>query len=211
MTLGPIWARTRMPLVGAKRLIDIAVTLMALLLCWPILVGISVAIALTSRGPVFFVQTRVGYAGKTFLMIKFRSMYADAEKRRAEIAVFNDRDGLCLKVKRDPRITPVGRVLRRCSLDELPQLFNVLRGEMSLVGPRPALVDEVANYPDHAHARHDVLPGITGLWQVSGRADIGFEQMIALDLEYVQRASLATDALILFQTVRAVVSGKGAY
>ena len=185
--------------------------MMILLAIWPVLAVVAVAVALSSPGPVFFVQTRVGQAGKTFGMIKFRSMYLDAEARRAEIAAHSDRQGICLKVKADPRITPVGRVLRRWSLDELPQLLNVLRGDMSLVGPRPALVSEVVAYPDHAHRRHLVLPGITGPWQVSGRAEIGFEDMIALDLDYVDRVSLRTDCLILARTFRAVLSGRGAY
>ena len=167
--------------------------------------------AFTSPGPVFFVQTRVGLNGRTFNMLKFRSMYRDAEARRAEVAATSDRDGLCLKIKCDPRITPVGRIIRRWSLDELPQLFNVIRGDMSLVGPRPALVEEVAAYPDHAHARHAVPPGITGLWQVSGRADICFDEMIELDLDYVSRSSTKTDVNILLRTFRVVASGEGAY
>ena len=211
MIIEPIGARAKTPWIGPKRVLDVTLTVVVLVVCWPIFAAIAAAIAASSPGPVFFVQTRVGRGGKTFRMIKFRSMYLDAESRRAEIEKLSDREGLCLKVKTDPRITPVGRFLRRCSLDELPQLFNVLRGDMSLVGPRPALVEEVAKYPDHAHGRHDVLPGITGLWQVSGRADIGFEEMIKLDLDYVQKVSFATDISILFKTIRAVVSGRGAY
>jgi lipopolysaccharide/colanic/teichoic acid biosynthesis glycosyltransferase len=138
-------------------------------------------------------------------------MYADAERRRAEVAALSDREGICVKVRNDPRITPVGRVLRRTSLDELPQLLNVLAGDMSLVGPRPALPEEVALYPPEAHRRHAVRPGITGLWQVSGRADIGFSEMIDLDLDYVRRVSPALDMGILFRTFRAVTNGKGAY
>lgn len=197
--------------IGAKRILDVLLTVFGLLAIWPVLLIISVAVATTSPGPVFFVQTRVGRDGRTFRMLKFRSMYQDAEKRRGEIEDMSDRDGICLKVKCDPRITPVGRFIRRWSLDELPQLFNVLSGDMSLVGPRPALVDEVAAYPNYAHSRHEVLPGITGLWQVSGRADIGFEEMIALDLDYVSRVSMGTDFRILLRTFRAVVGGKGAY
>ena len=196
---------------GAKRILDVSLTALGLLAIWPVLLMISVAVASTSPGPVFFVQTRVGRDGRTFRMLKFRSMYRDAEKRRGDVEAMSDRDGICLKVKCDPRITPVGRFIRRWSLDELPQLFNVLRGDMSLVGPRPALVDEVAAYPSHAHDRHEVLPGITGLWQVSGRADISFEEMIALDLEYVRRLSFGADVWILFRTFRAVIVGKGAY
>ncbi|MEP5010978.1 sugar transferase, partial [Roseobacter sp.] len=135
----------------------------------PVLGAAAAAVALTSKGSVFFVQERVGRGGHTFSMYKLRSMSSDAEARRAEVEQLNEREGLCVKVKHDPRITPVGRFLRRWSLDELPQLINVLLGDMSIVGPRPALVCEVAKYPDHAHQRHAVLPGITGLWQVSGR------------------------------------------
>ena len=197
--------------LGFKRFFDVVLCVSGLLCLWPFFVLIALAIALTSPGPILFVQTRVGKGGRTFSMLKFRSMYRDAEQRRADVKKLSDREGVCLKVRRDPRITPVGRILRRCSLDELPQLFNVLLGDMSLVGPRPALVDEVAAYPDHAHRRHNVLPGITGLWQVSGRADIGFDEMIALDLEYVRSVSFLTDTVILFRTVSAVFTGKGAY
>lgn len=194
-----------------KRSIDVVLSVLILMALWPMFLVIAIAIASTSRGSVFFVQTRVGLSGKTFCLFKFRSMYQDADARRAEIEKLGDRRGICLKVKRDPRITPVGRFLRRWSLDELPQILNVLLGDMSLVGPRPALVSEVAEYPEHAHRRHTVLPGITGLWQVSGRADIGFEEMISLDLDYVRRVSVMTDAVILLMTFRAVMSGKGAY
>jgi exopolysaccharide biosynthesis polyprenyl glycosylphosphotransferase len=194
-----------------KRLSDITLTSALLAACWPLLLIIAAAVRLSSPGPVFFVQTRIGLGGAPFRMIKFRSMYVDAERRRAEVAALSDREGICLKVRNDPRITPVGRFLRRASLDELPQLFNVLVGEMSLVGPRPALPEEVALYPTEAHRRHAVLPGITGLWQVSGRADIGFSEMIALDLDYVRRASLLLDLTIMLRTFRAVTEAKGAY
>ncbi len=211
ITIEPARLRKNTLSFGAKRLLDIVLTALGLLCIWPVLLGISLAVACTSPGPVFFVQTRVGRDGQTFRMLKFRSMYRDAEKRRLEMEGMSDRDGICLKIKQDPRITPVGHFLRRWSLDELPQLFNVLRGDMSLVGPRPALIEEVAAYPDYAHGRHAVLPGITGLWQVSGRADIGFEDMIELDLEYVRRNSFGTDVWILIRTIRAVLSGNGAY
>jgi lipopolysaccharide/colanic/teichoic acid biosynthesis glycosyltransferase len=184
----PIRSARRAPLW--KRLLDITLTCAMLGAFWPLMLLIAAAVRLSSPGPVFFVQTRIGLGGEPFTMIKFRSMYADAERRRAEVAALSDREGICLKVRKDPRITPVGRLLRRSSLDELPQLFNVLAGDMSLVGPRPALPEEVALYPPEAHRRHSVLPGITGLWQVSGRADIGFSDMIDLDLDYAQRASL---------------------
>jgi lipopolysaccharide/colanic/teichoic acid biosynthesis glycosyltransferase len=194
-----------------KRLFDVTLTGAILAAFWPLLLLIAAAVRLSSPGPAFFVQTRIGLGGAPFRMIKFRSMYADAERRRAEVAALSDREGICVKVRNDPRITPVGRVLRRTSLDELPQLLNVLAGDMSLVGPRPALPEEVALYPPEAHRRHAVRPGITGLWQVSGRADIGFSEMIDLDLDYVRRVSPARDMGILFRTFRAVTNGKGAY
>ena len=194
-----------------KRLSDVALTCALLAASWPLLLVIAAAVRLSSPGPVFFVQTRIGLGGAPFRMIKFRSMYIDAERRRAEVAALSDREGICLKVRNDPRITPVGRVLRRASLDELPQLFNVLAGDMSLVGPRPALPEEVSLYPPEAHRRHAVRPGITGLWQVSGRADIGFSEMIALDLDYAQRLSPGLDLRILLKTFRAVTNGAGAY
>ncbi len=194
-----------------KRTLDIGVALVALTLALPILLITALAIAVTSPGPVFFVQTRVGRLGRPFAMIKFRSMYTDAEARRAALVAQSDRDGLCFKHRADPRVTPVGRVIRRLSIDELPQLFNVLRGEMSIVGPRPALPSEVAAYPDHAMARLRAAPGITGLWQVSGRADLSFDAMIALDVAYARAPSLRTDLAILARTIPAVLSGRGAY
>ncbi|WP_240336700.1 sugar transferase [Tropicibacter sp. Alg240-R139] len=203
--------RRTFPARIATRLLDLSLGLLALSLLWPVLLLITLAVALTSRGPVFFVQTRIGQHGIPFRMIKFRSMYADAEARRAELIHQSDREGLCLKIRKDPRITPIGRILRRWSLDELPQIFNVLKGDMSLVGPRPALPQEVAEYSENAHRRHLVLPGITGLWQVSGRAEIGFDQMIELDLEYVRDASVITDLAILLRTFTAVLTGRGAY
>jgi exopolysaccharide biosynthesis polyprenyl glycosylphosphotransferase len=205
----PIRATTGIP--AWKRLFDVTLTCAILAAFWPLLLLIAAAVRLSSPGPAFFVQTRVGLGGAPFRMVKFRSMYADADRRRADVAALSDREGICLKVRNDPRITPVGRFLRRTSLDELPQLFNVLAGDMSLVGPRPALPEEVALYPPEAHRRHAVRPGITGLWQVSGRADIGFSEMIDLDLDYVRRVSPALDMSILFRTFRAVTNGKGAY
>lgn len=205
----PVRSASRLPVW--KRLFDLAFTGAILAAVWPLLLLIAAAVRLSSPGPVFFVQTRIGLGGAPFRIIKFRSMYVDAERRRSEIAALSDREGICLKVRNDPRITPVGRWLRRASLDELPQLLNVLAGDMSLVGPRPALPEEVALYPSEAHRRHAVRPGITGLWQVSGRAEIGFAEMIDLDLDYVKRSSPGLDLIILLRTVRAVTGGKGAY
>lgn len=195
----------------AKRGLDLLLVLLALPVLLPLFVVIGVAIRLGSPGPVFFVQNRVGKDGAPFGMVKFRSMVVDAEARRAEVLGQSDRAGLCFKAKDDPRITKVGRVLRRTSLDELPQLINVLKGEMSLVGPRPALPQEVAAYPAPALERLAALPGITGPWQVAGRADLGFDEMIDLDVGYVRQAGLGTDLVILAKTVRAVTSGRGAY
>lgn len=199
------------PNVKWKRFLDVFVALAMLAAIWPLFLAVALSVKLSSRGPVFFVQKRVGRGGRRFSMFKFRTMYLNAEEVRSEVITQSDRPGVCIKLKRDPRITPVGRILRRWSLDELPQLFNVLAGDMSLVGPRPALEQEVATFPSYAHRRHDVSPGITGLWQVSGRADIGFEEMIALDLDYVNRSSLLLDAQILLRTIGVVLTGKGAY
>jgi lipopolysaccharide/colanic/teichoic acid biosynthesis glycosyltransferase len=195
----------------AKRAFDILLTLLALVTLWPVIAAIAAAVRLTSPGPAFFVQTRVGRHGARFGMVKFRSMYADAEARRAALLAESDREGLCFKMKDDPRVTPLGRFLRRSSLDELPQLFNVLWGDMSLVGPRPALPQEVAAYPEHALGRLAVLPGITGVWQVSGRAEVSFEQMVAMDLAYAKRPTVAGDIAILARTVGVVLTGRGAY
>ena len=195
----------------AKRVFDVTATLLALLALWPVLVLIALAVRATSQGPAFFVQTRIGRNGARFGMVKFRSMHADAEARRAALLDASDRDGLCFKMKDDPRVTPLGRCLRRASLDELPQLFNVLWGDMSLVGPRPALPQEVAAYPEHAMGRLAVLPGITGVWQVSGRAEVGFDDMVAMDLAYAKGATLRGDLAILARTFGVVLTGRGAH
>lgn len=211
MTALSPFAPIALPMPRAKRVLDILLVFLALPMLLPIFALVAVAIRATSQGPVFFVQSRVGRGGNRFGMLKFRSMVADAEARRNEVLSASDRAGLCFKSKDDPRITRVGRILRRTSLDELPQLINVLKGEMSLVGPRPALPDEVSAYPAAAMERLAVLPGITGPWQVAGRADLGFDEMVALDVAYVRSAGLMTDLRILVQTVRAVLSGRGAY
>lgn len=194
-----------------KRILDLGLLLLALPIVVPIILLISCVIALTDGRGIFFVQTRVGHHGQRFRMVKFRTMYPDAEAMRAALLAASSRDGICFKHKDDPRVTPIGRILRRTSLDELPQLWNVLRGEMSLVGPRPALPEEVALYPEAAMARLGGLPGLTGLWQVSGRADISFDAMVALDVAYLQSASLRTDMGLIARTLGAVISAKGAY
>ena len=194
-----------------KRILDILLIIVALPVLVLVFATIAFAVRATSSGPAFFIQKRIGRDGVSFGMIKFRSMYVDAEARRAEVIGSSDRAGLCFKSKDDPRITPFGKFLRRSSLDELPQLFNVLIGQMSLVGPRPALPQEVAAYPAFAMERLSVLPGITGAWQVAGRADLGFDEMVALDVSYVRNANLSSDLRILAQTFGAVASGRGAY
>ncbi|MDO9637725.1 MAG: sugar transferase [Pseudotabrizicola sp.] len=194
-----------------KRVLDIGLIVLALPVLLPVLVILILAVRLSSSGPVLFFQTRVGRDGKRFRLVKFRSMYADAETRRAALLDQSDRSGVCFKHKADPRITPVGRFLRRSSLDELPQLWNVLKGEMSLVGPRPALPEEVAVYTPDAMLRLAGLPGLTGLWQVSGRADIGFDEMVAMDVAYLQTASLRGDLALIARTFGAVALARGAY
>jgi lipopolysaccharide/colanic/teichoic acid biosynthesis glycosyltransferase len=194
-----------------RRALDVVVSAAALLLLLPLLLLVAVCIRLDSPGPILFVQTRVGKGGREFPVFKFRSMFMDAEARLHLVLATNERSGPVFKMRRDPRITRIGRGLRRCSLDEVPQLLNVLRGEMSLVGPRPALPREVVLYTPSQQARLSVLPGLTGLWQVSGRAELSFEASVALDLEYVRRQSVWLNMALLVRTVPAVLTGYGAY
>ncbi|MDQ1711874.1 MAG: hypothetical protein QOE45_1324 [Frankiaceae bacterium] len=194
-----------------KAVYDRALALAILVVASPLLLAVAAAVGLTSRGPVFFSQERVGQNGRTFRIWKFRSMTADAEERRPDLEARNESEGALFKVRRDPRATPVGRLLRRFSIDELPQLWNVVRGDMSLVGPRPPLPSEVAAYASDARRRLLVKPGLTGLWQVSGRADLTWEETVRLDLHYVENWSVALDFMILWKTVGAVLHGRGAY
>ena len=194
-----------------KRVLDVTLAVGSLAVAALPMLAIAVAVKLNSPGPVLFKQKRVGKGGEEFTCYKFRSMYEDAEQRLAEIAHLNEADGPIFKVKNDPRLTPVGRFLRRTSLDELPQLFNILKGEMSWVGPRPPLRREVEQYSDWHLKRLDVTPGLTGLWQVSGRSDLSFEEMVKLDIYYAENWSLAMDATIILKTIPAVVKRQGAY
>ena len=197
---------------GFKRLLDIAVSLELLILLAPVLLLVAAAIKLESPGPVFFRQTRVGRWGKLFAMWKFRSMYIDAEARKAELLARNESaGGVIFKMKDDPRITRVGQIIRRASIDELPQFWNVLVGDMSLVGPRPALPGEVDQYSLADRRRLEVIPGITCIWQVSGRSEIPFSEQVKLDVRYIESSSLKQDILILLKTVPAVLLGRGAY
>jgi exopolysaccharide biosynthesis polyprenyl glycosylphosphotransferase len=194
-----------------KRAIDIAGSLIALVLLSPVLLIAALAVALTSSGPVFFVQERIGRGGRPFLMYKFRSMTKDAVERRAHHEHANELAGPIFKIRSDPRITPVGRILRKLSIDELPQLVNVLRGEMSLVGPRPPLPGEFRRYGLREMQRLSVTPGMTCVWQVSGRSEIDWDEWIELDLEYIRNWSLLLDVKLLLLTIPAVLSGRGAY
>ena len=194
-----------------KAVFDRIVALGFIVLLAPVLIGLALAVRLSSPGPVLFRQQRVGRAGVEFTMLKFRSMYSDAEQRLGDLYALSDGNGVVFKMRDDPRMTPLGRWIRRFSLDELPQLFNVLRGDMSLVGPRPPLSEEVALYAADDSRRMLVKPGITGLWQVSGRSDLSWDESVRLDLRYVDNWSMTLDLLILWKTVRAVIYGAGAY
>ena len=193
-----------------KRCMDISLSASLLLLGSPILLLTGALIRLTSRGPILFRQSRLGLNGRTFQMLKFRSMYADAENRRKGLETRNEMQGPVFKITDDPRITSVGKVIRKFSIDELPQLWNILRGEMSLVGPRPPLADEVQRYERWQRRRLSMKPGLTCLWQVNGRNRIVFDDWMKLDLEYIDNWSLALDLQILLRTVPAVVFARGA-
>jgi exopolysaccharide biosynthesis polyprenyl glycosylphosphotransferase len=193
-----------------KRSLDIAVSLAAVVVVSPLMLLSALAIRLTSAGPIIFSQERIGLNGRPFRLHKFRSMYQDAEKRRAEVAALNEVSGPVFKIANDPRVTPVGRWLRKFSIDELPQLWNVLVGDMSLVGPRPPLHNEVRQYQRWQKRRLSMKPGITCLWQVKGRSKIPFEDWMKLDLEYIDNWSLRLDFKILLRTIPAVVLAKGA-
>ena len=197
--------------VVIKDLFDRCVAAAALLLLFPLMVLLGATIWLHDRGPALFTQTRVGKEGRVFRIYKFRTMVVDAEKRRAELLPSNDHDGILFKIRKDPRVTVVGAHLRRWSADELPQLLNVLLGDMSLVGPRPALPAEAAEYADHVRRRLVVKPGLTGLWQVSGRSDLSWEESVRLDLRYVENWSFALDLQIMWKTSSAIVRRSGAY
>jgi exopolysaccharide biosynthesis polyprenyl glycosylphosphotransferase len=199
------------PRLVLKGLFDRCAAAAALIMLAPVMCVLAGSVWLHDRGPAFFTQVRVGRDGKAFRIYKFRTMVVDAEKRRSELLDSNDGDGVLFKMRRDPRITPVGVHLRRWSFDELPQLFNVFLGHMSLVGPRPALPDEAEKYAEHVRRRLVVKPGLTGLWQVSGRSDLSWEESVRLDLRYVENWSFALDLQIMWKTISVLVRGSGAY
>jgi lipopolysaccharide/colanic/teichoic acid biosynthesis glycosyltransferase len=195
-----------------KRLIDIVGSLVLLVIVSPLLAAIAGAIKLDSSGPVLFSQVRVGKWGRTFKMYKFSSMYQDAEHKRKDLLTRNEiPGGVIFKIKYDPRISGVGKFLRRYSIDEIPQLFNVLKGDMSLVGPRPPLPSEVALYTLAERRRLDVEPGITCQWQVSGRSELPFDKQVELDIAYIDSQSLWGDVKLLLKTLPTVLRGRGAY
>jgi len=200
---------------GARRVMkgafDRLAAFTALVLLSPVVMAVALAVKTTSAGPIFFAQTRVGRDGKRFNILKFRSMSVDAEDRKDELLHLNENDGPTFKMQDDPRVTRIGRVIRKYSLDELPQLINVVKGEMSLVGPRPPLPGEVAEYADDVHRRLLVKPGLTGLGQISGRSKLKWDDAVRLDLRYVENWSLTLDLMILWKTVGAVLRGDGAY
>ena len=206
------WKVTVKASYATKRLMDIVLSAVGMLLLSPVYLAIAVAVKLSSPGPVFFVQTRVGRYGRYFKFYKFRSMRQDAEAQKGALMAKNEsKDGVIFKMKDDPRITKVGRFLRRTSLDELPQLWNVFIGDMSLVGPRPPVPSEVLEYTLEDRKRLDVIPGITCLWQIKGRSEIPFNEQVRLDKEYILAPSVWKDIVILFKTIPAILGGRGAY
>lgn len=207
-----LWHLTIRSSACFKRIMDIILAVLAIICGSPLFLLTALLVKVTSPGPIIFSQVRVGRFGRYFKFYKFRSMYIDAEARKAELLKHNESgDGVIFKMKRDPRITPVGRFIRKFSIDELPQLFNVLLGDMSLVGPRPPLPSEVRSYTLEERKRLNVAPGITCLWQVSGRSELPFSKQIALDKEYIASRSAWKDFLILLKTVPAILTGKGAW
>jgi exopolysaccharide biosynthesis polyprenyl glycosylphosphotransferase len=195
-----------------KRLFDMVASTIALVILSPLFLIIAICIKVDDpKGPVFYSQVRVGKDGKHFKMFKFRSMVTNADQLLEKLRSQNDIDGAMFKMKNDPRITKVGRIIRKYSLDELPQLANVVMGSMSIVGPRPPLVSEVAEYTEYDKQRLMVKPGATGMWQVGGRNDVSFDEMVALDLTYIQERSIWLDLKIMFETVKIMIIPNGAY
>ena len=196
---------------AGKRVIDVVGAVLSLIVLSPLMALVALVIKLESRGPVFYRSTRIGKDGRPFTFLKFRSMVDGADQHRHMLSHLNEMDGPIFKISRDPRVTRIGRFLRVTSVDEIPQFLNVLRGEMSLVGPRPPIPEEVAQYEPWQCRRLDVRPGITCLWQISGRSTLGFKEWMRLDLEYIKRQSLWLDMHILLRTIPAVLSREGAY
>jgi len=192
-----------------KRVLDILFSTVFLILLAPVFLAIAIAVKLDSHGPIFYSSERIGKKGRVFHCTKFRTMVRDAERRRADVMHMNERDGVLFKISNDPRITKVGRILRKYSLDELPQFFNVLKGDMSVVGPRPPIASEVKEYKLSHLRRLDVTPGVTGLWQVQARQDPSFDNYISLDVTYIENWSMWLDLKIIMRTIAVVFAGTG--
>ena len=207
----PAFPQKDVSFAAFKRAFDILFALVFLLIMSPLMLLLSLAIKLTSKGPVVFKQIRVGQGGRYFWCYKFRSMCVDAEAKKHELMHLNEASGPVFKIKRDPRITPIGAFIRKFSLDEFPQFFNVLKGDMSIVGPRPPLPMEVASYSGHERRRLAVHPGLTCLWQVSGRSNISFQRWVELDILYIDTMSFGNDIKIVLKTIPAVLAGSGAH
>ncbi len=205
------WVIRNKILAKAKRIFDLLFSLLSLILLSPLFLIAAIAIKLDSPGPIIYKQVRVGKGGKRFYCYKFRSMVINADAMKKDLLAQNEADGLVFKMRKDPRITRVGRIIRKLSVDEIPQLFNVIKGEMSIVGPRPPVPVEVENYNYTQFHRLDAVPGITGLQQIKGRSDITFKRWVELDLQYIEDQSLWKDIEIVLLTIPAVISGKGAY
>lgn len=196
----------------AKRIMDLLGAFLGIILLLPVFIIVAICIKLEDpKGPVFFKQIRIGKDGKNFYMYKFRSMVVDAEERLNDLLKYNEVSGAMFKIKEDPRTTKIGKFIRKTSIDELPQLWNVLKGEMSLVGPRPPLPREVAQYTEYDKQRLLVTPGCTGLWQVSGRNDLGFAEMVELDLKYIRERSILYDLKIILKTIKIMIKPNSAY
>ncbi|MCC4404981.1 sugar transferase [Limosilactobacillus reuteri] len=196
---------------GIKRIFDIVAAACGIIILSPLMIIIAVLIKAEDHGPIFYKQVRVGKNGKTFKMYKFRSMFVNADQMLAELKEQNDVEGPMFKMKDDPRITRIGHFIRKHSLDELPQFFNVIKGEMSLVGPRPPLPAEVAEYSDYDKQRLYIIPGCTGLWQATKRNEVGFSEMVQLDIEYIKKANFWFDLWIIWKTVEIVIKPNESY
>ena len=203
--------RSRVIYHSMKRLFDIVAAACGIVILSPLMIIIAVLIKAEDHGPIFYKQVRVGKNGKTFKMYKFRSMFVNADKMLDKLKEQNDVDGPMFKMKDDPRVTKIGHFIRKHSLDELPQFFNVLKGDMSLVGPRPPLPSEVVEYSEYDKQRLLVIPGCTGLWQATERNEVGFNKMVQLDIQYIQRASFMFDLWIIWKTVEIIIKPNGSY
>jgi lipopolysaccharide/colanic/teichoic acid biosynthesis glycosyltransferase len=208
----PPFSSSRSNVQTAKRAIDLTLAIVMIILCAPLCLLVAALVKLSDGGPVIFWQVRVGRSGREFLFPKFRSMKVGAEESFDELALLNDHaESITFKMRRDPRVTRIGRIIRRLSIDELPQLWCVLKGEMSLVGPRPALPREVIQYDLIDRRRLEATPGLTCIWQVSGRGDVPFDEQVKLDIQYIETQTLALDCRLILRTIPAVLSGRGAY